>query len=110
MKPTLLSLILLLGLSFQAFAQQRNELKGPAAKNYKYYKSDKKDGQIILKTTPPRVAVGPVSKNHRIKAKPMVGRDTLALAPTHKAGLKGPAFKNSARKKQKDRPFAKNKE
>ena len=72
--------------------QLRNNLKGPAAKNYKAWKHNLKATPLVSETSKQK-RIGPVAKN----AKPWKRRLIMAYAKvlgSRRAGLKGPAAKN----------------
>lgn len=85
---TIITLLLIVGVSF---GQYRNDLKGPAAKNYKSYKADKQESVVVTQET--RNLLGPAAKNFNHAENP-VDAEVASDVRYERPKLKGPAAKN----------------
>ena len=89
-----LSLLLILLLSFSINAQSRNDLKGPAAKNYKPWKYPKQYTGILVAQASDRAEKGPRAKNRKAWDRDVVLLEGNRVRYPKKEKLKGPAAKN----------------
>ena len=93
MKAILLALIISM-FSISGFAQSKNDLKGPAAKNYKPWKADLESISIVTVSQKTEL-MGPNFKNQKPWS---VNSDqvtkTQVIFSSNRKGLKGPAAKN----------------
>ncbi|UXP31652.1 hypothetical protein N6H18_14985 [Reichenbachiella agarivorans] len=94
MKTIIITLALVLVASF-SFAQGRNGLKGPAAKNYKPWKDkEKTETTISMKSKDAERVQGPTAKNQKAWDKKNKEEYTEVTLVSNRKNLKGPAAKN----------------
>ncbi|MBU2916279.1 MULTISPECIES: hypothetical protein [Reichenbachiella] len=78
-----------------SFAQSRNDLKGPAAKNYKPWKDkNKTEVSIVMKSTDADRVQGPAAKNQKAWDQDSKADFQEVALVSRKNDLKGPAAKN----------------
>ncbi|QDO93196.1 hypothetical protein FNB79_04125 [Formosa sediminum] len=92
------NIYLVLGLIFVsttvAFAQDRNEFKGPEYKNYKVWEHETTP-KLIYTTTNKEVVTGPEFKNKKQWDRQEEKQNYTAITiGTERSKLKGPAYKN----------------
>ncbi|MDW3209737.1 MAG: hypothetical protein R8N23_07715 [Reichenbachiella sp.] len=75
-------------------AQNRNDLKGPKAKNYKVWQDD--SPSVTVYTNSDQVTLkGPEAKNQKVWAETTAKENKVTIKrDTRRIGLKGPAAKN----------------
>ncbi|MCV9386025.1 hypothetical protein [Reichenbachiella ulvae] len=94
MKKVIIAILFLTAATF-AGAQGRNNLKGPAAKNYKPWKDDVKTEQtIVMKSDNAKKLQGPAAKNNKVWAEENKEDFTEIAVVSDRPALKGPAAKN----------------
>lgn len=91
MKKLILTATVLFFLSTISYAQSKNDLKGPKAKNYKVWKKDKKTVPVYT-TANRKSLLGPKAKNK--KPGTAKGEKVLVIRDDKKSSAKGPAAKN----------------
>lgn len=93
---TVIIAILFTATAMFANAQSRNDLKGPAAKNHKPWKSKAKTEQtIVMKSTDSEKVQGPAAKNNKVRSQEEVVEFREVAIVSEKSSLKGPAAKNT---------------
>lgn len=86
--------ILIIGtVSFSVTAQKRNELQGPAYKNYKPWKHDTQP-VTVYSVNKKEILTGPKRKNQKAWDKSVVASYTPISFGSERAKLQGPAYKN----------------
>lgn len=94
MKKTIISLITLLFIGFSGIAQNPEDLKGPKAKNYKVWKSEKSAEPVISFRRKTKVQ-GPKAKNQKSGDRLKKRSALIVLVRDKKRSRqKGPAAKN----------------
>lgn len=90
-----LALILALGfVTSIGFAQSRNDLKGPAAKNFKPWKNNYPKSTLLVTTSRDNLK-GPEAKNYKLHTKENAHYETSRVVMGRKKNLKGPRAKNA---------------
>lgn len=88
--------ILFMSAATLAGAQGRNDLKGPAAKNYKAWTNKTQTEQnIVMKSQEAQKAQGPVAKNNKVRSEAATLDFVQVAVVSEKSSLKGPAAKNT---------------
>lgn len=88
-----------LGFSFSALAQdgnnnvKRNDLKGPAYKNYKVWK-DKSAPTVLYSASEKETLTGPAYKNQQAKSNVPSEKLVAVVTGSERQKLTGPAYKN----------------
>lgn len=90
MKRVITPLMMALFLANFGYAQDRNDLKGPKAKNWKPWSSERT--QVTVVTFEKQQLKGPEAKNTAINERPKSGQKPVSL--NKKPRLKGPKAKN----------------
>ncbi|KJD34074.1 hypothetical protein PK35_04915 [Tamlana nanhaiensis] len=76
-----------------AFAQKRNEFKGPAYKNYKPWQHDV-EPTVVYTVVEKENLTGPEYKNQKVWEKDNTEAYKVITIGTKRSKLKGPAYKN----------------
>ena len=92
MKKLILTLAVLL-VSFAGFSQNRNDLKGPAYKNYKPW-LHKSEPVKVYSINPEAKLTGPAYKNKKHWNRNTETKKTLITFGSERSKLTGPAYKN----------------
>ncbi len=95
MKKLIIAIVFLSAATL-AGAQGRNDLKGPAAKNFKPWKNDAKVEQTIaMKSHEAEKVQGPVAKNNKVRSEQEALEFREVAVVSEKSSLKGPVAKNT---------------
>ena len=76
-----------------SYAQQKSDLKGPKAKNYKPWKDSSKKPLAVFEANPERLT-GPQAKNKKPWDRNQSAEQYLAISTSNRSKLKGPKAKN----------------
>ncbi|WP_162342152.1 hypothetical protein [Cyclobacterium salsum] len=94
MKGLIIAVAFMTVVSF-SYAQDRGDLKGPAAKNYKpWMKKDKAESKKIFTLAGPKKLQGPAAKNNKSWEKDQITFKEVKLQAT-KPKVTGPKAKNA---------------
>lgn len=93
MKRVLLIFSAMMIFASWGYAQQRKELKGPEAKNYKPWKDNSEKSIAVYKVNPERLT-GPEAKNKKPWDKSPKPAQYMAITTSSQPKLQGPKAKN----------------
>lgn len=93
MKRLLLILTVSMIFASFSFAQKKNDLRGPQAKNYKLWKDNSEKSVAVSKVTSKRLT-GPQAKNKRLRHKSQESAQYTAVTSSNRPKLTGPKAKN----------------
>lgn len=86
-------IVVFIFISAATFAQKRNDLTGPAFKNFKPW-MQKATPTLVFKNDTKKSLTSPDYKNHKEWGTKKENLELITLEPSKKVGLTGPRFKN----------------